>query len=251
VPGVVEVFHARMTAYAYPRHAHDHWTVLIVDAGGIGYGLDTRAAEVPTRSTSVLPPHVVHDGHPLRASFHKRVLALDATWLPDDLIGAAVDHSCLDDPALYRTLAAAHDALVRGDHLDAETRIATAAETIRTSLRPTTVVRGAEPRMAMRLRQFLDEHAFESLTLVDAARALDRNPTHLARSFAAAFGMTPHGYVTARRVDAARRLLLDGVRAAEVAAAVGFHDQAHLTRHFRRHTSSTPARFAHSGPRRR
>ena len=33
---------------------------------------------------------------------------------------------------------------------------------------------------------------------------------------------------------------------AEVAAAVGFYDQAHFTRHFRRHTSVTPARFARS-----
>jgi len=34
------------------------------------------------------------------------------------------------------------------------------------------------------------------------------------------------------------------VFAAQVAAGVGFHDQAHLTRHFRRHVGTTPARYA-------
>ena len=64
--------------------------------------------------------------------------------------------------------------------------------------------------------------------------------------FTNAYGMPPHRYVTGRRIDLARRLLLDGVRPAEVSAAVGFHDQAHLTRHFRRTLGVTPAAFARS-----
>jgi AraC-like DNA-binding protein len=33
-----------------------------------------------------------------------------------------------------------------------------------------------------------------------------------------------------------------------VAADVGFHDQAHLTRHFRHHVGTTPARYAGTAP---
>ncbi|CAM5331731.1 hypothetical protein SALBM217S_00346 [Streptomyces griseoloalbus] len=40
VPGVVEVFHARFTEYAYPMHVHDAWTLLIVDSGAVRYDLD-------------------------------------------------------------------------------------------------------------------------------------------------------------------------------------------------------------------
>ena len=39
-------------------------------------------------------------------------------------------------------------------------------------------------------------------------------------------------------------------RQADVAAAVGFHDQAHFTRHFKRHTATTPASYARSHTRR-
>ena len=236
-----------MTDYAYPKHCHDHWTVLIVDDGAIGYDLDDHPKHADVASVNLLPPHVTHDGHPIEQSFRKRVLYLDATWLPDELIGAAVDRSNLDDPQLYRSLGRVHRAIELDDHLAAESGIALATERIRSTLMMTTITPADDPVTAGRLRQYLDAHEFEAVTLADAAAALDRNATHLARSFVNAFAITPHAYLTGRRVDAARRLLLDGMPTADVAVSVGFHDQAHLTRHFRRHTSTTPARYARSG----
>jgi AraC-like DNA-binding protein len=103
---------------------------------------------------------------------------------------------------------------------------------------------GPERGIAHRLRALLDEHTTEPITLREAAAVLDRSVPHLVRSFTRQFGVSPHAYVIGRRIDAARRQLLRGTRPAEVATAVGFFDQAHFTRHFKRHTSVTPARFA-------
>ncbi|WP_237767586.1 helix-turn-helix domain-containing protein [Serinicoccus sp. CUA-874] len=55
---------------------------------------------------------------------------------------------------------------------------------------------------------------------------------HLVRSFSASYGIPPHRYVHGRR-DHARRLLLTGLPAGQVAVDAGFSDQAHFTRHFR------------------
>ncbi|CAN5467109.1 hypothetical protein BH09ACT12_BH09ACT12_27470 [soil metagenome] len=66
------------------------------------------------------------------------------------------------------------------------------------------------------------------------------------RSFSAAYGIAPHRYLTGRRLDRARRLLLAGESPASVAAAVGFHDQPHLTRHFGRFLGVTPSAYARS-----
>ena len=101
---------------------------------------------------------------------------------------------------------------------------------------------------AHELRLLLDEHATEPLQLGDAAATLDRSVSHLVRSFTASFGVSPHAYLVGRRIDAARPLLLAGVPLAQVATAVGFYDQAHFTRHFKRHVSTTPARYAGSHP---
>jgi AraC-like DNA-binding protein len=82
------------------------------------------------------------------------------------------------------------------------------------------------------------------LTLDEAARLLHAHPSHLVRAFGAEFGLPPHRYLTGRRVELARRLVLGGMPPAQVATAAGFHDRAHLTRHFRRVTGTTPGRFA-------
>lgn len=98
--------------------------------------------------------------------------------------------------------------------------------------------------LAERLRALLDARPFEALTLAQAARQLDARPTELARAFSATFGIAPHAYVLGRRLEAARERILDGQALADVAAEVGFADQAHLTRRFRRFLGTTPGRFA-------
>jgi AraC-like DNA-binding protein len=89
----------------------------------------------------------------------------------------------------------------------------------------------------------LDEHLFVPVSLADATAAIGLSVGHASRAFAQTFGLSPHAYVVSRRVDRARRLLLDGASVAETAVDAGFHDQAHLTRHFHRHVGTTPACF--------
>jgi transcriptional regulator GlxA family with amidase domain len=72
-----------------------------------------------------------------------------------------------------------------------------------------------------------------------------------ARPTRSEFGLPPHRYLTGRRVDTARRLVLEGTPLVEVATAAGFHDQAHLSRHFVRLLGTTPGRFAGRAGRRR
>jgi AraC-like DNA-binding protein len=249
VPGISEVFHAQLVDYAYPLHAHDTWTVLIIDAGAIRYDLDTRHCGVSgAEYVAVLPPGVVHDGRPAHNApgFRKRNLYLDPTFLPTSLIGSAVDHTTLRDVQLRQALAGLHQVLDADEEpLNAEARLATIGQRLTDHLTPgsSTPIR-PEPQAARALRVLLDEHTIESVSLVAAARILDRSVPHLVRSFSQAFGVSPHAYIIGRRIEAARKMLLAGVPSAEVAVAVGFYDQAHLTRHFRRHTSTTPARFA-------
>ncbi|KOG27772.1 helix-turn-helix transcriptional regulator [Streptomyces resistomycificus] len=251
VPGVVEVFHAHFTEYAYPMHVHEAWTLLIVDDGAVRYDLDRHEHGTPHDTVSLLPPHVPHNGSPATAEgFRKRVLYLDGTHLPDNLIGAAVDGPDLRDPVLRRRVGQVHAALARpGDELEAESRLTLVGERLRTRLRPSAAapVPRRDPVVARRLRELLDERVVEGLALGEAARLVQAHPAHLVRAFSGAYGIAPHQYLNARRVDRARRLLLAGHGPADVAAATGFHDQAHLTRHFRKLVGVPPGRYRASG----
>lgn len=247
VPGVAEVFHARFGSHVYPAHTHRAWTLLVVDDGAVRYDLDRHAHGALRSHVTLLPPHVPHDGRAATpAGFRKRVLYLEPDVLGDDVIGAAVDRPALDDDLLRLRVSQLHDVLRRpGDELAAHSRLALVCDRLHRHL----TRRVGEPAchgdaaLADRLRDLLDAKVVDGLTLDDAARALGAAPAHLVRSFTAAFGLPPHRYLTGRRVDLARRLLLDGRPLAEVATAAGFFDQSHLTRHFRRMLGTTPGRY--------
>ena len=247
VPGVAEVFHARFTDHAYPAHTHDTWTLLLVDDGLVTFDLHRHQHGAMPSLVTLLPPHVPHDGRAATPDgFRKRVLYLDAAVLDAGLVGRAVDEPGIRDAPLRDRISRLHAALRSpGEALQSESRLALVSDRLRQHLadRPhATVVRDAG--VAERLRELLDASVPSGLSLVDAAARLGRSPAYLVRAFTREYGLPPHRYLTGRRLDLARRLLLDGSPPAAVATAAGFYDQSHLTRHFTRLLGTTPSRYA-------
>ncbi|MGW2491258.1 AraC family transcriptional regulator [Streptomyces sp. NPDC001606] len=251
VPGVTEVFHARFTEYAYPMHVHDAWTLLIVDDGAVRYDLDRHEHGTPHDTVTLLPPHVPHNGSPATpGGFRKRVVYLDTSTLGEELIGAAVDGPELRDPLLRRRVGQLHTALARpGEELEAASRLTLVGERLRDHLRgrPEVPHPRRDPGLARRLRELLDARVVDGVPLEEAARLLHAHPAHLVRAFSGAYGIAPHQYLMSRRIGRARRLLLAGTSPGAAAAATGFYDQAHLTRHFKRLVGVTPGRYGRGG----
>lgn len=101
-------------------------------------------------------------------------------------------------------------------------------------------------RPVRRAMEFIRARLAESITLADIAAHADLDKFHLCRAFRAQVGLPPHTYLTHLRIARAKALLLEGVRASEVAPLVGLYDQARLTRHFHRLVGTTPARYGKS-----
>jgi AraC-like DNA-binding protein len=250
VAGVAEVLHAHFHEHAYPSHTHDTWTLLVVDTGAIRFGLDRHEHGALRNLVTLLPPHVSHDGRSVDAGgFRKRVVYLEQDALDTSRIGAAVDHPGWADGPLRDEVHRLHAALGNpGDTFEAESRLTLVRDRLSRHLgdaeaEPTEV---RDSPLARRLRSLLDARVVDGITLDEAAATLGVTATHLVRAFGAEYGIAPHRYLTGRRLDLARRLLLSGRTSADVAVTVGFHDQAHLTRHFRRLLGTTPAAYARS-----
>lgn len=93
-----------------------------------------------------------------------------------------------------------------------------------------------------RVTDLIEARLHGTLTLDDLAGAARLSPYHFSRAFRATTGLAPYAYVTARRMDRARRLLSAGGRTVEqVTAAVGFANTSHFRRTFRRHHGVAPA----------
>jgi AraC-like DNA-binding protein len=247
VPGITEVFHAHFTRHAYPLHTHTVWTLLILDDGLLRFDLDRHDHDTLRSQVLLLPPHVPHDGRTAAPQgFRKRVVYLAEDALDAALIGPATDRPNLSDPLLWDRISRLHGVLaLTGESFEAQSRLALIVDRLSTQFHRH-VVDLAPPRrgVADDLHDLLDARLTTGLTLDEAAAVLHTHPAHLVRAFTRRFAIPPHLYLTGRRVEMARELLLSGMPAGTVASEVGFYDQSHLTRHFKRMLGVSPSRYA-------
>ncbi len=94
-----------------------------------------------------------------------------------------------------------------------------------------------------RAREFLHAQMERDVGLDELADCADLDRFRLTRQFQRTFGLSPHAYLVRLRLRAARALLADGQEPAEVALKVGFADQSHLGRWFKRAYRLTPAAY--------
>jgi len=101
-----------------------------------------------------------------------------------------------------------------------------------------------------RVMRHVREHLGERLQLADAAAAADLSPNYLAHLIKKETGKTFVDLVTERRMEKARELLAHtAMRIGEIAAAVGFPDEAYFARRFRQRYTMAPRQFRERGSR--
>lgn len=107
-----------------------------------------------------------------------------------------------------------------------------------------TAEHGFSSTQAHAVIEYVHAHLRRDLSLLELARAMDLSPRHFSRLFRTTFGTTPHRYVIEKRVNEAKALLATRRLAiVEIAEALGFADQSHLTNVFRRVTGVSPKRY--------
>jgi transcriptional regulator of acetoin/glycerol metabolism/AraC-like DNA-binding protein len=103
---------------------------------------------------------------------------------------------------------------------------------------------GLSPAAMRRVREYVDAHLGGSMDLATLAGVAGVSIHHFARGFKQSAGVTPHNYLTQKRVERAQDLLGNtDLSLSEIALAVGFSDQSHLARHFRQMLGVTPGQF--------
>ena len=110
--------------------------------------------------------------------------------------------------------------------------------------RPARNVGSGRPPWLVRLRDFLDAHFVQHLSLSCLAAEAGVHPVHLAATFRRAMGVSIGEYIRARRIEASQAaLLLEDASIARIATTYGFASQSHFTRVFRVRTGLTPRAY--------
>ena len=110
---------------------------------------------------------------------------------------------------------------------------------------PLPAARGAlDPRRLRRVRNFIETHLGDDLSIETLAKEACLSPFHFARAFKAATGKAPHGYLMHRRIEKAKSLISERrLSLAEVSDVCGFSSQPYFTRWFKRMVGTTPGAY--------
>ncbi len=91
---------------------------------------------------------------------------------------------------------------------------------------------------------FIQAHLSETLSLDAIAQELGMSRYYFCRLFKASMGISPYQYLLQCRIERAKELLVRGkMSSAQVAIAVGFTDQSHFIRHFKKFLGVTPKKL--------
>ncbi|MBF8194081.1 AraC family transcriptional regulator [Nonomuraea sp. K274] len=249
-----DLLKARYVTHRFSRHVHDGYALGVIVHGVEEFDYRGTLHRAGTGELVLVNPESVHTGQagtPGGWAYRMLYPSIDALAGIAAELGApyATPHfpeQVVRDDHVAALLARAHRAAERGDALAASTLSRTLFARLLTrhaAPRPDPVL-PPEGRQAVRAAvDLLHESLLDPPTLDALAGAVGARPFALLRAFKAATGLPPHAYLTSLRVRQARRLLQSGVRPARVAAEVGFTDQAHLNRHFKRIVGVPPAAY--------
>jgi len=100
------------------------------------------------------------------------------------------------------------------------------------------------PMQVSRVREYIRVHLASDLGLAEMAGQVNLSPHYFSMLFKHAVGVSPYHYVLQERIREAQRLLaVGGMSISELALNLGFSDQSHFSRAFRRMTGTTPKRY--------
>jgi AraC-like DNA-binding protein len=240
---------ARRVCYA--PHSHATFSIGVVTGGVSDYRIRGMERSVGPGATVIIDPEETHvcnprNNHP----WSYRMLYVDARWMAglDGGDGPYRGHgaSLSLDPRLHRSLAALIDGQLRrtestlareGAAVDFLSGLSHAlGEGPPPEDRPTS---GLD-----RAADFITDHCADPLRLEDIRAISGLSLSHFLRAFKRRHGLSPHAYQLNRRVQRGQDLLRRGRPIVEVAQDLGFADQAHFQRVFKRLLAVTPGRYA-------
>ncbi len=279
LPGA-DLLTAEYHEHTFSPHWHDAYAIPVIEDGAECYRYRGAQYVAEAGTVPVINPGELHTGsRAVDEGWRYRVMYVPIDYLhglADEIAGRKqplpwFGSEVIRDPDLARRLSRAHrlleadaDRRRAASGTSAETAVATRpadpgsdlllvedalidalatllARHARTEEAP---VRASphDPRVET-MKALLAADLTTPLRVADLAEAVGLSPFHATRLFTQATGLPPHAWRTQLRLQRSLAPLRAGATVADVAAASGFTDQSHFTRHFRRMFGVPPGRW--------
>lgn len=251
----IELHRGSSITMDYARHWHDELYLCAIVDGEADLECVGSSYCTPPGALVLIPPGQIHANRKRRCSFqcmfievqamHKAVEKFTEGSVPEIGFRTELVHNRGTMKSFLRLFRSLEGSGLRLGRDSALLRFLLTLVSCHSAARVPKVRDGDEDFAVKRIRQFLDEHYAEHVSLLDLARLTRLSPYHLHRSFCRKVGLPPHAYQVQVRVSRARSFLRRGRSISDAAFSAGFVDQSHFSRHFKRLTGVTPGQYLH------
>ncbi len=253
----LEIMSARWVEHSFTPHMHDFYAVSLNYGGRGAFHCQHELRDATPGTCNLIARGELHTGHAAsedgwRYSNLHLEMPLMATLLRgldwQSPLNVRFKFPLVNDAVLARRLARVFSSLSElGSLLENESLLMSVVARLAThhfvpghSLREA----GREHAAVRRVREWLDVHPEQDVSVRSLAEIAGLSPYYLVRVFHKYVGIPPHQYQRNLRVLRARKLLKAGEPISEVAYRTGFCDQSHLNRCFRAALGVTPGRYS-------
>ncbi len=234
---------------AYKKHAHEEYSLGLVENGSSSFWYAGRMLAVGPQSVVMIPAGMIHACNPqANKQWRYKMLFLDAGWVNRFFAAKgwrAVGYPVIKDMSDTQALGVM-DNMVESltgpaGPLEKEASIVSLLEQVTNTVSP--VFPGCQARELSKLaviKDYLHANFLQKITLAALEQVSGLNRFTIIRAFKEEFTIPPHTYQTLLRVNYAKRQLRQNRQVTEVAYEAGFYDQSHFIKVFKSHTGVTP-----------
>ncbi len=248
----LECFRSVGFVHEYPRHSHSTWAIGVVEEGAAGIWYRGAHERVGPGGLIAVNPGAVHTGYPLKKSgISHSMLYLHEELVKEVFPGitalpAFPQISIYDLDLSSRIRSLCRSLELGGPCRAVETRLLSDLSCLfkrhaRVNARQQT---GSEPRHIALIQEYLRSNLHRNVALKELTELTGLSKAYVIRSFRRIVGMPPYEWLLQLRIQEARQCLQDGDRICDLAIELGFADQSHFHRRFKRLTGMTPSAYA-------
>lgn len=245
----VEMRQASLSSACYHAHSHDEFSFGVIDAGIADYHNLKQRNRIGTGDTVTINPADIHSCNPMQGDWSYRMLFVNTEWigrLQSEILGIHhIDYLPFSD-VLNRSPKAYQQFQLLFANLLGEPNPLIAESLLIEYLQQYFVVKKPDindPVNILRVKELISDQLSINHSLNDLAIASGLSRYHLIRCFKKSYGLSPHAYQLDERIKQAKTLLKAGHSLIDTSHLLGFADQSHLQRNFKKRLAITPKQY--------
>lgn len=256
---LVELRQVHSSSICYQTHSHDEFSFGAIDSGQARYQNLKDLEHIVQNQVVTINPGDAHSCNPKEGNWSYRMLFVEADYFSQlqQEIFQTKGHDYLpfanavsNNHGSLSQFDQLFLALCGSDYLLAESKLIDFIEqefgyenNQRNQRAFNKDALRADLGKIVRVEEMIMDSLHHNFSLQSFADEIGLSRYHLVRSFKEAYGQSPHAFQLDQRIKKAKKLLQSGESLLDTALSLGFSDQSHFQRHFKKRIAITPLQY--------